>query len=220
MRSCRLAGQPQPPAPAVHRAQDLIAQDPQRHWPVSELAERVDVSPRHLARLFAQHAGLSIIDYQHRRAWRWRASGWSAAKVWNAPPSKRSFGLARSLRRCGKVRDLSPGECAPRVAPLTNPPGVVVTAGSELRSRSLRQARCAALRERRSVRFKAVPHKRRSTHPHRIQRLCLLSAGRRAGQFPRPAIYSHCLIAVRHNPPTAPQNHAAPAPVVVEFVQR
>lgn len=51
--------------PAVHKAQDLIARDPAADWPVTELAARVHVSPRHLSRLFRREAGVGIVDYQH-----------------------------------------------------------------------------------------------------------------------------------------------------------
>ncbi|CAL96367.1 GlxA family transcriptional regulator [Azoarcus olearius] len=52
--------------PAVHRAQDAIAADPARRWTLPALAERAHVSPRHLARLFATHTGISAGEYQQR----------------------------------------------------------------------------------------------------------------------------------------------------------
>lgn len=52
--------------PAVHRVQDVIARDPTRRWTLAELAERAHVSPRHLTRLFAAHAGVGITEYQQR----------------------------------------------------------------------------------------------------------------------------------------------------------
>ena len=52
--------------PAVHRAQDAIAQDPARSWSVDELAAQAHVSARHLTRLFAEHAGISVVGYQQR----------------------------------------------------------------------------------------------------------------------------------------------------------
>jgi transcriptional regulator GlxA family with amidase domain len=52
--------------PAVHRAQDAIANEPERAWPLSELAQWVHVSPRHLARLFNAHAGIGISAYKQR----------------------------------------------------------------------------------------------------------------------------------------------------------
>ena len=52
--------------PAVHRAQDAIAHDPARSWSVDELAALAHVSARHLTRLFAEHAGISVVGYQQR----------------------------------------------------------------------------------------------------------------------------------------------------------
>lgn len=45
--------------PRVHSAQDLVVRDPAHDWSVLELAERAHTSPRHLGRLFQQHAGIS-----------------------------------------------------------------------------------------------------------------------------------------------------------------
>jgi transcriptional regulator GlxA family with amidase domain len=50
--------------PAVHRAQDAIARHPSRDWSVAELARAAHVSQRHLSRLFAEHAGTTVLEYQ------------------------------------------------------------------------------------------------------------------------------------------------------------
>jgi len=52
--------------PAVHRVQDEISRDPTRSRSRCELAALGRVSERHLARLFRQHAGVSVGDYQRR----------------------------------------------------------------------------------------------------------------------------------------------------------
>jgi transcriptional regulator GlxA family with amidase domain len=52
--------------PAVHRVQDEISRDPARSRSRSELASLGHVSERHLARLFREHAGVSIGEYQRR----------------------------------------------------------------------------------------------------------------------------------------------------------
>lgn len=56
--------------PAVHRAQDAIAQslsqDPAHRWSLPELADMACVSPRHLSRLFMLHTGISVVDYQQQ----------------------------------------------------------------------------------------------------------------------------------------------------------
>ncbi len=52
--------------PAVHRAQDAIAREPERAWTLQELASVACVSPRHLSRLFALHTGISTVAYQQQ----------------------------------------------------------------------------------------------------------------------------------------------------------
>lgn len=46
--------------PAIHRAQDTVIAQPEKPWSLSELARKVHVNPRHLARLFRQHPGISL----------------------------------------------------------------------------------------------------------------------------------------------------------------
>ncbi|BDT73440.1 HTH-type transcriptional regulator CdhR [Comamonadaceae bacterium OS-4] len=86
--------------PAVHRAQDAVARDPQRSWTLAELADVACVSPRHLTRLFAQHAGISVVVYQQQlriaRAKQLLAQhGWPVERVAEAC----GFASARDLRR-------------------------------------------------------------------------------------------------------------------------
>lgn len=52
--------------PAVHRVQDAISRDPAHRWSRSELASLGHVSERHLARLFREHAGVSVGGYQRQ----------------------------------------------------------------------------------------------------------------------------------------------------------
>lgn len=52
--------------PAVHKIQDVISGKPDRHWSLPELAEQVHMSVRNLTRLFRQHAGLGVVDYQQQ----------------------------------------------------------------------------------------------------------------------------------------------------------
>ncbi|HEY0180650.1 MAG TPA: DJ-1/PfpI family protein, partial [Dokdonella sp.] len=49
--------------PAVHRVQDAIAAQPARAWTLASLATVAATSPRHLSRLFNEHAGMSLPDY-------------------------------------------------------------------------------------------------------------------------------------------------------------
>lgn len=45
--------------PAVHRVQDAVSAEPAAAWPLAAMAELACVTPRHLARLFREHAGCS-----------------------------------------------------------------------------------------------------------------------------------------------------------------
>ncbi len=52
--------------PAVHRVQNAVCERPGHDWDVPALAAIAHVTPRHLARLFKDHAGLSPRDYVER----------------------------------------------------------------------------------------------------------------------------------------------------------
>ena len=49
--------------PAVHRVQDAIVRDPTADWTARRLSSVACTSPRNLARLFAEHANCSPLDY-------------------------------------------------------------------------------------------------------------------------------------------------------------
>jgi transcriptional regulator GlxA family with amidase domain len=49
--------------PAVHRVQDAVTRKPAASWTSSELSAVACTSPRNLARLFAEHAHCSPLDY-------------------------------------------------------------------------------------------------------------------------------------------------------------
>lgn len=49
--------------PAVHRVQDAVARKPAAPWGARELSAVAYTTPRHLARLFAEHARCSPLDY-------------------------------------------------------------------------------------------------------------------------------------------------------------
>jgi transcriptional regulator GlxA family with amidase domain len=52
--------------PVVHRVQDAVARNPTFDWSSTRLASVACMSPRNLARLFAEHAGCSPLDYVQR----------------------------------------------------------------------------------------------------------------------------------------------------------
>lgn len=49
--------------PAVHRVQDALAAAPAEDWSLPRMAAVAHVGERHLARLFAEHAGISPLHY-------------------------------------------------------------------------------------------------------------------------------------------------------------
>jgi transcriptional regulator GlxA family with amidase domain len=49
--------------PAVHRVQDAVTRKPAARWSSRELSAVACTTPRHLARLFAEHAQCSPLDY-------------------------------------------------------------------------------------------------------------------------------------------------------------
>ncbi|HTJ19737.1 MAG TPA: helix-turn-helix domain-containing protein [Steroidobacteraceae bacterium] len=52
--------------PTLHRVQDAIIKNPAAQWSASQLASVACMSSRNLARLFAEHAGCSPLDYVQR----------------------------------------------------------------------------------------------------------------------------------------------------------
>jgi transcriptional regulator GlxA family with amidase domain len=43
--------------------QDAVSQDPARNWDANAMAELAHTSPRHLARLFVEHAGVAPLAW-------------------------------------------------------------------------------------------------------------------------------------------------------------
>jgi len=52
--------------PVVHKVQDAVSRNPAADWPSKKLADLAHTSERNLARLFAQHAQCSPLDYVQR----------------------------------------------------------------------------------------------------------------------------------------------------------
>jgi transcriptional regulator GlxA family with amidase domain len=52
--------------PALHRVQDAVSAEPQREWTVPRMADVAHTSPRHLTRLFLDHAGTAPLQYLRR----------------------------------------------------------------------------------------------------------------------------------------------------------
>jgi transcriptional regulator GlxA family with amidase domain len=51
---------------ALHRVQDAVSESPQADWTVPRMAEVGHTSPRHLTRLFDEHAGVAPLAYLRR----------------------------------------------------------------------------------------------------------------------------------------------------------
>lgn len=51
---------------ALHRVQDAVGQQPQADWTVPAMAEVAHTSPRHLTRIFIEHAGIAPLEYLRR----------------------------------------------------------------------------------------------------------------------------------------------------------
>lgn len=51
---------------ALHRVQDAVSEMPQHDWNVPRMAEVAHTSPRHLTRLFVEHAGVAPLAYLRR----------------------------------------------------------------------------------------------------------------------------------------------------------
>lgn len=52
--------------PALHRVQDAVGAQPQAPWSVPRMAQVAHTSPRHLTRLFLEHAGIAPLQYLRR----------------------------------------------------------------------------------------------------------------------------------------------------------
>ena len=85
--------------PAVHRVQNAVCERPGHDWDVPALAAVAHVTPRHLARLFKDHAGISPRDYvEHIR------SGLAEQAIARGLPASQAmeiagFGTDRQYRR-------------------------------------------------------------------------------------------------------------------------
>jgi len=51
---------------ALHRVQDAVSEQPQAEWTVPRMADVAHTSPRHLTRLFVEHAGVAPLAYLRR----------------------------------------------------------------------------------------------------------------------------------------------------------
>jgi transcriptional regulator GlxA family with amidase domain len=95
---------------AVHRAQDAIAADPARDWSLESLAQTANVSARHLRRLFAAHAGMTVTDAVGRaRVVAARELVGSTRLDMESVAERTGFASARHMRRVwGRFHEVTP----------------------------------------------------------------------------------------------------------------
>ena len=85
--------------PALHRVQDAVSQEPQRDWTVPRMAALAHTSARHLARLFAEHAGIAPLAYLRRLRLATAAAGLQAGLNVTQAAAMAGFSSDTQLRR-------------------------------------------------------------------------------------------------------------------------
>ncbi|HSX59269.1 MAG TPA: helix-turn-helix domain-containing protein [Tahibacter sp.] len=99
--------------PAVHRAQDAVAAAPQQDWNLAALARQANTSPRHLSRLFNEHAGMSVPDYVNRLRVSLARELLQSTRLDMERVAERSgFASARQLRRAWARSNAAPPQQA------------------------------------------------------------------------------------------------------------
>lgn len=96
--------------PSIHRVQDAIAAEPARDWTLGDLSRIAHVSPRHLSRLFNEHAGMGVPDYVNRlRVALARQLLENSRLDMETVAERAGFASARQLRRVwGRLNDAPP----------------------------------------------------------------------------------------------------------------
>ncbi|UGT57862.1 GlxA family transcriptional regulator [Nocardia asteroides] len=87
-----------PPGP-VRAVTDLIAADPAKRYSVQDLARHVNVSPRHLTRLFAEEVGLSPAEYAAGVRFDLARAALEAGSSVSRAAAEAGFASAEALRR-------------------------------------------------------------------------------------------------------------------------
>jgi len=102
--------------PALHRVQDAISRRPSLEWDVPRMAAVAHTSPRHLTRLFVDHAGVAPLGYLRRiRLASAQLALASGANVTQAAESS-GFGSDTQLRRAWRQFGLAGSPSAGRHA--------------------------------------------------------------------------------------------------------
>jgi transcriptional regulator GlxA family with amidase domain len=95
--------------PVLHRVQDAVVRNPAAAWSSTRLASVACMSPRNLARLFAEHAGCSPLDYVQRlRVALARELVTQSELALERVAEKAGFSSAHQLRRVWRRWETSP----------------------------------------------------------------------------------------------------------------
>ena len=88
--------------PAVHRVQDAISQTPTHAWDLDAMAAVAHTSPRHLARLFAEHAQIAPLAYLRQIRLAVAQSALNSGHSVTQAADMAGFGSDTQLRRAWK----------------------------------------------------------------------------------------------------------------------
>ncbi|MGY0196311.1 GlxA family transcriptional regulator [Leptothrix sp. BB-4] len=103
--------------PAVHRVQNAVAEEPARAWTLADLAEAAHVTPRHLARLFLAHAGVTPRDYVEQVRLAWCHEAMAAGRPLKQARELAGFSSERQWRRARqRARSQTPPGAGPEAA--------------------------------------------------------------------------------------------------------
>jgi transcriptional regulator GlxA family with amidase domain len=95
--------------PVLHRVQDAIIKEPAAQWSAARLASVACMSSRNLARLFAEHAGCSPLDYVQRlRVALARELVTNSELAMERVAEKTGFSSAHQLRRVWRRWEATP----------------------------------------------------------------------------------------------------------------
>jgi len=84
---------------ALHRVQDAVGQHPQADWSVPAMAQVAHTSPRHLTRLFLEHAGIAPLQYLRRIRLATAEAALRAGRSVTEAAALAGFGSDTQLRR-------------------------------------------------------------------------------------------------------------------------
>jgi len=101
---------------ALHRVQDAVSEKPDHDWSVPRMAEVAHTSPRHLTRLFVEHAGVAPLAYLRRLRLASAQLALQAGASVTRAAEVSGFGSDTQLRRAWRQFGLDGSPSAPSAA--------------------------------------------------------------------------------------------------------